>query len=103
VARWWAYSGSNSVLAAGGTITALGGWAVVLLAVAGIAMERHGGRNCLHYDARLVARCDSVIDQQIQVTDPTHPFAGRAHELLGKRVLGGGGGTITRWTNSLMT
>jgi hypothetical protein len=98
--RWWPYSGSNSVLAAGGTITALGGWTVVLLAVDGIAMERPGGGNCLHYDARLVARCDSVIDQQIRVIDPTHPFAARAHELLGKRVLGGGGGTITRLATS---
>ena len=84
------------MLAARGTITALGGWTVVLLAVDGIAKKLPGGGNCLHYDARLVARCDSVINQQIRVIDPTHPFAAHAHELLGKRVLGGGGGTITR-------
>jgi hypothetical protein len=72
-----------------------GGWTVVLLAVDGTAMARPGSGNCLHYDARLVARCDSVINQQIRVIDPTHPFVARAHELLGKRVLGGGGGTIT--------
>jgi hypothetical protein len=94
--RWWTYSGSDSVLAAGGIITALGGWTVVLLAVDGIAMRRPGGGNCLHYDARLVARCDRVVDQQIRIIDPTHPFAAHAHKLLGKRVPGGGGGTITR-------
>jgi hypothetical protein len=94
--RWWPYSGSSSVLAAGGLITALGGWTALLLAVDGIKKELPGGGNCLHYNARLVARCDSVIDQQIRVINPTHPFAGRAHEVLGKRVLGGGGGTITR-------
>ncbi len=37
-----------------------------------------------------------MIDQQIRVIDPTHPFTAHAHELLGKRVLGGRGGTITR-------
>ncbi len=40
--RWWPYSGSNSVLAAPGIITALGGWTVVLLAVDGIAKELPG-------------------------------------------------------------
>lgn len=94
--RWWTYSGSDSVLAAGGIITALGGWTVALLAVDGIKRQRPGGGNCLHYDARLVARCDSVIGQRIRIIDPAHPFAAHAHELLGKRVPGGGGGTITR-------
>lgn len=94
--RWWPYSGSGSVLAAGGIITVLGGWTVLLLTVEGVAMERPGGGNCLHYNARLIARCDSVVDQEIRVIDPAHPFAARAHEVLGKRVLGGGGGTITR-------
>ena len=61
--RWWLYSGSGSVLAAGGMITALGGWAVLFLAVDRIAEELSGGRNCLHYDARLIARYDSVLDQ----------------------------------------
>jgi hypothetical protein len=36
-----------------------------------------------------------VLDQKIRL-DLSHPFAVHAHELLGKRVLGGGGGTITR-------
>jgi hypothetical protein len=96
VDRWWPYSGSGSVLKAGGMITALGGWTVLLLAVDGIAKELPGGGNCLHYEARLVARCDSVIDQKIRVIDPAHPFTAHANGLLGKRVLGGGGGTITR-------
>ena len=96
VDRWWPYSGSDSVLKAGGMITALGGWTVMLLAIDGVKQELPGGGNCLHYDARLIARCDSVIDQKIRVIDPGHPFAAHAYELLGKRVLGGGGGTITR-------
>jgi hypothetical protein len=94
--RWWPYAGSDSVKAAGGMITALGGWTVLLLAVDGIARELPGGGNCLHYDARLIARCDSVLDQKIRILDPGHPFAAHAHELLGKRVLKGGGGSITR-------
>jgi len=79
--RWWPYSGSISVLAARGIITALGGWTVVLLAVDGIAKELPGGGNCLHYNARLVARCDSVIDQQIRVIDPTYPFTAHRRRL----------------------
>jgi hypothetical protein len=75
---WWPYSGSISVVAARGIITAPGGWTVVLLAVDGIAKELPGGGNCLHYNARLVARCDSVIDQQIRAIDPTHPFTAHA-------------------------
>jgi hypothetical protein len=94
--RWWPYAGSDSVHAAGGMITALGGWTVLLLAVGGIAKELPGGGNCLHYDARLIARCDSVLDQKIRIIDSGHPFAAHAHELLGKRVLKGGGGSITR-------
>ena len=58
------------MLAAGGLITALGGWTALLLAVDGIKKELPGGGNCLHYNARLVARCDSIIDQQIRVIDP---------------------------------
>lgn len=84
------------MLKGSGIITALGGWAAVLLGVDGIAMERSRGGNCLHYNARLVTRCDSAIDQQIRVIDPTRRAVARAHELLGKRVPGGGGGTITR-------
>lgn len=94
--RWWTYSGSDSVLAAGGMITALGGWTALLLAIDGIAKELPGGGNCLHYGARLIARCDSVVDQKIRIIDPSHPFAAHAQELLGKRVLKGGGGSITR-------
>jgi hypothetical protein len=51
--------------------------------------------NCLHYSARLIARCDGVTDQQIRVIDPPTRSA-RAYELLGGRVPCGGGGTITR-------
>jgi len=96
VDRWWPYSGSDSILKAGGMITALGGWTVLLVAVDDIKKELPGGGNCLHYNAHLVARCDSLIDQKIRIIDPAHPFAAHAHELLGKRVIGGGGGTITR-------
>lgn len=98
VDRWWPYAGCDSVLAAGCMITAIGGWSVLLLAVDGIKHEHPGGGNCLHYDARLIARCDSITEQQIRVIDPHHPLAERAHDILGKRVLGGGGGTITRLT-----
>jgi hypothetical protein len=43
-----------------------------LLAVDGIAKELPGGGNCLHFNARLVTPCDSVIDQQIgSSTAPT--------------------------------
>jgi len=94
--RWWTASGSGSVLDAGGMIAALGGWTTLLLGVSGIAQQRPGGGNCLHYNARLIARCDSVINQQVRIIDPTHPFAARAHDILGKRVPGGGGGSITR-------
>jgi len=89
--RWRPYSRSSSVLASGGLITALGGWTALLLAVDGIKKELVGGGNRVHYSARLVARCDGVIDQQIRVIDRAHPFAAHAHE-----VLGGGGVTITR-------
>jgi hypothetical protein len=100
VDRWWPYSGSESVLKAGGMLTALGGWTVLLVSVDGIVQVLPGGGNCLHYKAHLVARCDSVIDQKIRVIDASHPFAAHSHEVLGKRVLGGGGGTITRLTAS---
>lgn len=96
--RWWPYAGCDSVIAAGSMITVIGGWSVLLLAVEGIEHEIAGGGNCLHYRAMLIARCDSVIEQQIRVIEPSHPLADRARDILGKRILGGGGGTITRLT-----
>jgi hypothetical protein len=89
------YTGYGA-LAAPGIITALGGWTVVLLAGRRHRQGAAWGGNCLHYNARQVARCDSLIDQADPGHRPTHPFTAHAHELLGKRVLGGGGGTITR-------
>lgn len=94
--RWWTRSGVESVLEAGAMIIAVGGWTVSLLAVDGIAQELSGGGNCVHYDARLVARRDSPLHEHARLIDTADPLAADADELLGKRVPGGSGGVITR-------
>jgi hypothetical protein len=83
-------AGPRRCAPAGGHHHPLGRWTVLLLAADGIVKELPRGGNCLHYNARLVAWCDSMIDQKIRVIDPGRLFAALVHELLGKRVLGVG-------------
>lgn len=92
--RWWTQPGRTSVLEAGAMIVACGGITLVWLDISGVSVDEPTG--LLHYHATIVARVDDVLTGVVRILDPTSPNAAIAAAVLGLRVLGGRGGSITR-------
>jgi hypothetical protein len=91
--RWWTDQGKNLVLAAQALIVACGGITVGFLDVDGILAIDSTGR--IHYDAQLVGRCYDAVNNSVRIIHPSSPNAVLAQGVLGLRVLGGSGGSIT--------
>jgi hypothetical protein len=92
--RWWPTSGRDQVLAAQAMLVAIGSLVVGWVDIDEVMGVDSSGR--LHYRGRIVARLDDVLDRSVRVLDRTSANAAIAQQVMGLRVLGGGGGSITR-------
>ncbi|AZH83547.1 hypothetical protein EAO79_12030 [Plantibacter sp. PA-3-X8] len=109
-ARWWK-SGTDYPLQAGALMVACGGVVVGWLDILGVK-ERNSAHG-IYFDARVVARLSNrpannraarggdVVTGHARLLDPDSPNAMDAVAAVGKRVLGGGGGSITRLDSAI--
>ncbi|TFD82515.1 hypothetical protein [Cryobacterium fucosi] len=94
--RWWPTSGRDQVLAAQAVLVAIGsiivGWIDIDINKK-IGVDSSGR---LHYPGHIVARLDDVLGRSVRSVNTSSPNAAIAQTVMGLRVLGGGGGSITR-------
>ena len=96
--RWWPDAGKDLVEAARAYLIARAGWLVGLAVITGEKVihcrDQYGS---IHYDATLVARCtDALTDAEVVPEYEGSQLAELARRVLGRRILGGQGGTFTR-------
>lgn len=93
--RWWTPSGKDTILAAGGFLVAVGTLIAVVVEVDSDenTIQWDGGK--VHYHACLAGRLDPYRKPRVLGT-ASADYQDLAHQVLGKRVLGGEGGNFVR-------